>query len=522
MANVFVSAGREEHDAVEYLNNTIHYAVQERIGDIHIQNTDKKCRVRFRMPGGSLVDYEGTIGNGRVLTREDLNIIDDKIRAKAMLSMMDRMTNQSGRLSLAFDDVSVDVRVEISPAVNGGQLTVLRLLNQANSNMSLSNIHMTAAVRECFERLIAEPHGLILVTGPTGSGKTTTLYSLLHELNDESRNIVTIENPVEYRVPEFHQMNVDGEKMTWAGALRSALRQDPDVLLIGEIRDQETAHIATHAALTGHLVFATLHANNAALAVTRMVEFGVDLHTLSAALRMVTAQRLIRTLADPSSVPKEPPTEFERTWLKANGIHRQNAHYPRTLDKNAFRGSRPVMEVILADSRVKKAFKGSVDDIYAAASRQPQFETLAQAAERLAFSGQTTMAQACTVCSVQEAPVIKNRRLGQVLVDSGVVSPADMEAILNLQADSRKEGGGQRLGKMLLEADLCTHDDLINAIGFTAEAYDILERICTSEEKRTALHSLNQKWIPGLDSLFAMAIASNLITFEDLVDAHTS
>lgn len=513
--SLFISVSKHEEPIVDFLNRIIRKAVAEGVADVHFQQTDQKCRVRFRLPGGALIDHAE-------IKREWVSTIDDKIRSRARLSTTDRLSSQDGRISLTVDKVNIDIRVAITPGVNGGQLIVCRLLNQSNSNKRLDDIRMQPAVRESFDRLISEPNGLFLVTGPTGSGKTTTLYALLNELNDESRNIITVENPVEYRIAEFHQINVDGQSMTFGGALRSVLRQDPDIVMVGEIRDQETANIAVQAAITGHLVLSTLHANNAAMAITRMVELGVDPHTLAAALRGVSAQRLIRTLEVPGGTSKSEPNESERTWLKANNIRRPNTMYPRAALQKDYKGFVPVMEVIMADQRVKKAFAVGVDEIYAAASRQPQFETLAQAAERLAYAGVTTLDEACRVSSVQEAPVIKNRRVGQVLVESGVVSAEDMESLLSLQAYGRKSGNHQRIGRMLLDNNMCSEDELLEAVGFTAEAQDVLARICVTEDRKHQLHNLVQQWSSGSSSLFKMALESNLVSFEELSDAYAS
>lgn len=511
---LFINTSKNEEEIVNCLNDIIFRAVQERVADVHFQQTDGLCRVRFRMPGGSLVNH-------RNIDRLWMTVIDEKIRARARLSVTDRMGMQDGRISLKINNCNVDIRVAISPGVNGSQLIVCRLLDQSNSNRRLADINMTPAVREAFDRVLLEPNGLLLVTGPTGSGKTTTLYALLNELNNEARNIITIENPVEYRIPEFHQINVDGQSVTFAGALRSVLRQDPDVILIGEIRDQETANIAVQAAITGHLVLSTLHANNAAMAITRMLEFGIDPHTLSAALRGVTAQRLIRTLANPEECVRALPNEAEKVWLKASNVFRPDAEYLRPTEPKNYKGFTPVMEVILADHRVKKAFLHGVDEIYAAASRQSQFETLAQAAEHFAYYGLTSLEEACRVSSVQEAPTIKNRRIGQVLVEKGHVSAGDMYNLLSLQSECRKQGNHHRIGKMLLDRGMCSADDLMDAVGFTAEAHDVLLRICITEERRHALANLVHKWTPGVDSLFKTALDSNLVSSEELTDANT-
>jgi general secretion pathway protein E len=508
---LFISVSKMETEIVQELNDIFENAIKSKVADIHFQKNDSVSRVRFRMPGGSLHDH-------KEYSIEQMRVFDEKIRAVARLSVVDRQDTQDGRISLRIHGANIDVRVAISPGVNGSQLIVCRLLDQSNSNRRLSDIKMTPSVNEAFGKILSEPNGLLLVTGPTGSGKTTTLYALLNELNSETRNIITIENPVEYRIAQFHQINVDGQSITFATALRSVLRQDPDVILIGEIRDKETAMIAVQAAITGHLVLSTLHANNAAMAITRMVEFGIDPHTLSASLRGVTAQRLIRTLANPHNLTKHEPNAMEKVWLRAQNIHRPSAEYFKTSNPKDFKGFVPVMEVILADSRVKKSFLLGNEAIYAAASRQPQFETLAQAAERVAYGGMTTLEEASHVSSAQEAPIINNRRVGQILIKNGLVKSETIDEMLDLQCEMRKNGHQQAIGGMLIEGGFCSHQELIDAIGFTAEAQDILSRICISDEKRQMLSSLVKKWTSGIDSLFELAISAKLTTSEELID----
>ncbi|MEI7844147.1 MAG: ATPase, T2SS/T4P/T4SS family, partial [Gallionellaceae bacterium] len=308
--DLFIHTGKITEKPVDFLNKIFKLAVERQAADIHFQQTDKSCRVRFRI-GGKLTDVES-------VSLEWMKTIDDKIRSRAQMSTTDRRAAQDGRIGLTMDGVNIDVRVAITRGVGEGQLIVCRILNQKNSKIRLKDIEMTTSARESFMRLIEEPDGLFLITGPTGSGKTTTLYALLNELNDESRNIITIEQPVEYQISEFHQINVDGQAITFPGSLRAILRQDPDVIMLGEIRDPETAAIAVQAALTGHLVLATLHANTAPLAITRMINYGVDALTLAAALRGVTAQRLVKKLSPHASVEYEAPNDVEKAWLRAH------------------------------------------------------------------------------------------------------------------------------------------------------------------------------------------------------------
>lgn len=515
---LFIVSGRATQKPVRFLNELFGRAVKERARDIHIKQTNTNCRIRFRRSDGKLI----TVHNLPIETddqKEWMRLIDEKIRSRAHIALSERRTPQDGRMSLRFAGANIDVRVNVTPGVSDGQLIVCRILDQSNSNKRLDDIEMTTSVREAIKHIIDEPNGLFLITGPTGSGKTTTLYAMLNELNDESRNIVTIENPVEYRIEEFHQMDLNGRDFTFADALRAVLRQDPDIIMVGEIRDHETANIAVQAAITGHLVLSTLHANNAAGAITRLVELGVDPMTLAAALRGVTAQRLVNVIPNREEISWQPPSELEKAWLRANNINRKDPTYPQVDSASDSKGVIPVMEVIVADQRVKKALRQGEMEIYEAASRQPQFETLAQASERLAFAGITTLSEARRTSSIQEAPVIRNKRLGQVLVESGIVDSDEMEKLLALQAQLRMEGHHQRLGQMLIEHDLCTPDQLFEAIGVTAEAQDFLQRVCNTDASRADLSVLVRKWTPGTESLFRMAIENKLVNEEELRNA---
>jgi general secretion pathway protein E len=510
--DLFIYTGRQTIQPVDLLNGLFKRAVEDGVVDIHFQQTQLDCRVRFRICG-ILHDIE-------TVDLIAMQIIDDKIRSRARISTTDRRTPHDGRMSLSMAGTNIDVRVSITPGVSDGQLIVCRILNQSNSNMRLDDIEMTAAAKEAFHRLIEEPNGLFLITGPTGSGKTTTLYAMLNELNDESRNIITIENPVEYRIKQFHQINVDGDTMTFAKALRAVLRQDPDVIMVGEIRDLETAHIAFEAALTGHLVLATMHANNAPLAITRLVEMGIDIATIASALRGVTAQRLVRTIAPHAEVTMQEPNESEKKWLHAINSRRNNPLYPKVHNSiKDYRGVLPVMEIVLADPRVKKAFEKGEAAIYEAASRQPQFETLGQAAERLAFLGYTTLDEARRTASIHESPVIANKRIAQVLMESGKISAHDVDRLLAMQAQDRKDGNPRRIGEMLLAENLCTYEDIQEAVGFTAEAYDVLQKICLTEDKKQLLTELSRRWSPGKTSLFLMALDEGLVNNEEIAHA---
>lgn len=508
---LFTESGRSTIEGVEILNALFRRGVRARVSDMHFKQEENGGCVRFRMPGGALE----TIGE---FDAETMRILDDKLRSKAQLSTTDRRSPQDNRMSLMVDGMRVDVRVALSPGVPPTQLIVCRL-QLPGAQKSLADIDMSPPVREALMRVVSEPTGLFIISGPTGSGKTTTLYGILDVLNEAANNIMTAENPVEVRVKEFHQINVDGRDMTFAGALRAMLRQDPDVIMVGEIRDAETAQIAVQAALTGHLVLSTVHANDSAMAVTRLVDLGVDPHLLAACLRGVTAQRLVRRISPDADVERLPPTSAEQTWLKAYNIHRQEPTYPKFVgDSPAYEGVIPVMEVIMMDHRVKKVIDKGAAAIFAAASRQAQFETIGQAAERLAIAGKTTLDEARRLASVQEAPQIHNKRVGQLLVERGVVAVAEMEEAVNAQCALRQEGQHKKLGALLVERELCTMKQVIDAVGYTAEAEDVLRKFCQNEERRQQLAALLRKWAVGTESLFDLAVEAQLITKEEIYD----
>lgn len=500
---------------MDFLNELFETSALNRVADIHFHRGERDCKVKLRIPGGALIQH-------KAIPIEWAQVIDEKIRAKSRITTTDHRTAQDGRFSLSFDKIEVDVRVAITPGVGDCQLIVCRLLIQSNSNIKLADIEIPAQVRDALRRMVDEPHGLLIVCGPTGSGKTTTLYAVLNELNTGTRNIVTVENPVEYRVPEFHQINIDNNNITFATALKTVLRQDPDVVMVGEIRDQETANIAVQAAMTGHLVVTTLHANSAAQAINRLVDMGVDLASLNGALRCVIAQRLVRTIAPDAVVTHIKADEEERIWMKVNGIMRHaDTEYPRVINElSGYKGVAPVMEMIVADQRIRRVLDKGEAEILQEASRQPQFETLAQAAERLAYTRRTTLEEARHLTSGQDGQSINNRRLGQVLVAQGIVSSDVIDTVLEKQSALRNEGQHRRLGDLLIEQGYCNADQIHHAVGFTAEAKDILLRIATTEDLKQRVYSLAARWARGTTSLFEMAVSAQIVTEKEIYDAY--
>jgi len=273
---------------IRMLNALLTQAARDGASDIHIEPYERHSSVRFRV--------DGTLREVVQPNRALHAALISRLKIMADLDISEKRLPQDGRISLRLGTRAIDVRVSTLPSAHG-ERAVLRLLDKTSEKISLEAVGMQGEVLARFEQLIAQPHGIILVTGPTGSGKTTTLYAALSRLDASQSNIMTVEDPIEYELPGIGQTQVNAKiDLTFAKALRAILRQDPDVIMIGEIRDFETAQIAIQASLTGHLVLATLHTNDAASAVTRLTDMGVEPFLLSSSLLGVLAQRLVRKL----------------------------------------------------------------------------------------------------------------------------------------------------------------------------------------------------------------------------------
>ncbi len=282
---------------IRLINALVAQAVQQGASDIHLEPQDEGMSVRLRR--------DGVMEEVLRLPAEVAPMLVSRVKVMARLDIAERRLPQDGRISLTLGSRGLDVRVSTLPA-RGGERVVMRILDQAAVGLELDDLGLDPATHGALCEALGAPNGILLVTGPTGAGKTTTLYAALKRLNDGRRNILTVEDPVEYAVPGVGQTQVDTRVgLTFAQGLRAILRQDPDVVMVGEIRDRETAEIAVQAALTGHLVLSTVHANSAAGAITRLRDFGVETFLIAATLRAVVAQRLVR-LVCPHCVTDEP------------------------------------------------------------------------------------------------------------------------------------------------------------------------------------------------------------------------
>jgi general secretion pathway protein E len=289
----------EEAPTIELVNNVLAQAIDEGASDIHIEPGESTFDIRFRI--------DGVLHTRMTQPRSRFDAVASRIKLVCGMDIAERRLPQDGRITIRAGGADMDIRVSALPGVHGESI-VTRLLPKERKHLNLGWLGMEADHHARFKRWVEEPNGIILVTGPTGSGKSTTLYAALDATNDHTKKIITVEDPVEYRLAGVTQVQTQSEiGYDFARALRSILRQDPDVIMIGEIRDLETAEIAVQSALTGHMVLSTLHTNDALSAFTRLLDMGVEPFLVASAVRAVQAQRLVRRLCDQCSKPEEPP-----------------------------------------------------------------------------------------------------------------------------------------------------------------------------------------------------------------------
>ena len=307
-----VKGSTEDAPIIKLVNLIIQEAVKRRASDIHIEPLEHKFRVRYRIDG-VLHEVPGPPKRlqGSIISR---------LKIMAGMDIAEKRLPQDGRIKIRIDKKELDLRVSSLPGIHG-ESVVMRILDKSSFLVGLEDLGFMADQRKDFERLINLPNGMILVTGPTGSGKTTTLYATLSHVNQKERKVITIEDPVEYQLDGINQVQVHPQiGLTFAGGLRSMLRQAPDIIMVGEIRDLETAQIAVQSALTGHLIFSTLHTNDAAGAITRMVDMGIKPYLTSSTVQGVLAQRLVRTICPSCRTGYKPSDEeVELLSLKASG-----------------------------------------------------------------------------------------------------------------------------------------------------------------------------------------------------------
>ncbi|MBE9566950.1 MAG: type II secretion system ATPase GspE [Proteobacteria bacterium] len=383
---------------IKLVNLILHQALQERASDIHIEPHEKELRVRYRV--------DGVLHDASSPPRHLHPAIISRIKILSDMDIAERRLPQDGRVRIKLGARNIDLRVSIIPTLQG-ESAVIRLLDRAVGLMALTDLGMRQDAFVQFRRLITRPHGIVLVTGPTGSGKTTTLYAGLHEVYSPEKKVITIEEPVEYELPGANQINVrPGIGLTFASGLRHIVRQDPDIIMVGEIRDRETADIAIHAALTGHLVFSTVHTNDAAGAITRLLDMGIEPYLVASSLIGVLAQRLVRTLC-PTCKEQVTPTaedlrEIDIPPEKASTV---TLYRPGECDicHRGYLGRTGVFELLPVDDEVRRQVldKVSSNEIRQGAVAKGM-TTLLSSGRQKVLEGLTTIEELVRVCQRDE------------------------------------------------------------------------------------------------------------------------
>jgi MSHA biogenesis protein MshE len=387
--------GLEEAPVVKLLQSVFEDACAVRASDIHIEPQERNLRIRFRIDGVLHVQTEADskIASALVL----------RLKLMSGLDISEKRLPQDGRFNIKVRNNSIDVRISTMPT-QYGESVVMRLLNQATGLLALTRLGMPERVLERLRQAIHRPSGMVLVTGPTGSGKTTTLYAALNELNTPEKKIITVEDPVEYRLPGINQVQVHERiDLSFERVLRSALRQDPDIILVGEMRDQVTAEIGMRAAMTGHMVLSTLHTNDAMSTPIRLLDMGVPRYMVALSLQLILAQRLVRLVCESCARPYA-LQPHERQWLRYELGDKVDAHrYMHGAgcthcNGTGYQGRTGVYEMLEMTDRVVEAANQDDPAIFLQAARQQMAgETLRRDAVRLAIQGRTTVEEAMRI-----------------------------------------------------------------------------------------------------------------------------
>src|SRR5213596_1885116 len=391
-------AEASQRPVVRLVDMIISEGILQRSSDIHIEPEEGGVAVRYRIDGVLRQVMKIPRGAGLPLI--------SRIKIMSSLDIADRLRPQDGRARVAVNGQPIDLRVSTLPA-QLGEKVVIRILDSRATVKSLDSLGLNPVESEHIKRLLEYHEGIVLVTGPTGSGKTTTLYSCINQIKSEGVNIVTVEDPVEYRMPGIVQVQVQEKAgLTFASALRSILRQDPNVVLVGEIRDRETAQIAVQASLTGHLVLSTLHTNDAANAVTRLVDIGVEAYKIAAALRGVVAQRLMRKLCPTcKEVWMEAPPERLKRWIPT-GTPLYRAGACPDCSMTGYRGRFSIVEVLTITPEVERRIaEGGTADRIAEAARRAGMKSLWDSGVAHVLKGESTVDELMRVVDVPQEDV---------------------------------------------------------------------------------------------------------------------
>ena len=391
----------EDTPVARLLQSIFEDAVQIRASDVHIEPDEQVLRLRQRVDG---VLQEQILNERRIAAA-----LVSRLKLMAGLDISEKRLPQDGRIEIKLKNKNIDIRLSTLPTTHG-ESVVMRLADHSSGQTQLDQVGMPAQMLKRFEWLISRRNGLILVTGPTGSGKTTTLYGALNHLNCAEKKIITVEDPVEYQLERVNQVQVMSKiGFDFAKVLRSALRQDPDILLVGEIRDSETAEIALRAAMTGHLVLSTLHTNDAISSALRLMDIGIEGYMVAASVRAIVAQRLVRKLCD-RCVEAYQPDDHQRSWLKSSAAHIDLSAVVflqgtgcNQCNRTGYFGRVGVFELLEIDSGMADALRANDTALFSELARaQPKFETLVNCALQYAIAGQTSLAEVLALSGHEE------------------------------------------------------------------------------------------------------------------------
>ncbi|MEM7174401.1 MAG: type II secretion system ATPase GspE [Chlamydiota bacterium] len=385
---------QEKIPVVQLLNMILTEAIQQGVSDIHFEPLEKEVAIRYRL--------DGVLQFRHRPPHELQNQLMTRIKVMAKMDIAERRLPQDGRIKLSMGGRQIDFRVSTVPVIHGERI-VLRILDKGNITLGLDQIGMEEETRHSFRKYLRQNQGIIFVTGPTGSGKTTTLYSAITEISSREVNVMTVEDPVEYKLPGIAQIGVNPKiGLTFARGLRHILRQDPDIVMIGEIRDRETAEIAVQSSLTGHLVLSTLHTNDAPSALTRLVDMGVEPYLLSSSTLAVLAQRLVRTIC-PRCKEGYVPTDEELTevGLERAALTEETLYKGRGCDhcfQSGYRGRSGIYELMSVSQKIKGQLLKSADaSELQRVARQDGMLSLREKGAQLALVGTTTTAEVLRV-----------------------------------------------------------------------------------------------------------------------------
>ncbi len=385
-----ILTSEESAPIIKFVNSLFYQAIKKKSSDIHIETHEFKAEVRYRV--------DGILSKHIELDKNIMALVISRIKVISNLDISEKRIPQDGRTQVKIAGKTLDIRISILPTFYGERV-VMRILMQSDAIPQLSNLGFSSNTIQKLENILYNSYGMILVTGPTGSGKSTTLHSILQKVSSLEKNIITIEDPVEYKSKKINQIQVNNKVgLTFANGLRSILRQDPDIVMVGEIRDKETASIAVQAALTGHLMFSTLHTNRASAAITRLIDMGIEKFLISSSILAVLAQRLVRKLCKSCKKEDNLSKNFASGFNLPNNAILCKSIGCKKCNFTGYRGRIAIEEIFIINDKVKEYLKSNVDDTsLLELAKQNGMVTLDEQIKELVLNGTTSLDEALRI-----------------------------------------------------------------------------------------------------------------------------